>query len=355
MPAFKDFPLSQREEIAHKYAIELRTMVELAKEYGTSAQLITRVLGQQGIEPRRSGTRLRFSAETEKEIVAKYESHSARALSKEYDCSDMLIRYLLQRHGVKLRSRAAAIRRLDPDAAKRVVQRYTTDESTTLYTLADEFGCSITAIRTALDVHNIGRRGKSSARILSKADDKNIARKYVWGASGCELAKEYGVNTNCIYSALGREGILIQPARQYTRRPRRELSLWTNYRLLYEDMGFLRSRQNGKCLWCQALLPEDPLDCFVDHIGGSETRAERDAVRGLCCGHACNSHAGRIEKTGAVPKDGLLRPFALHVLKVVASNHGHIEFPEQLNARQTTKRPRGAERQDSAPQTANIN
>lgn len=115
--------------------------------------------------------------------------------------------------------------------------------------------------------------------------------------------------------------------------------LWCLYRLQYYDAIWLYEIQSGKCLWCGARLPDDPLSCWVDHIGGKRGWRNRDNVRGLCCPDGvCNTLAGRIEKELIQKEDwGTLTAVVEQIKCVLRTNHGHLPFPRNVGGTWITK------------------
>lgn len=124
----------------------------------------------------------------------------------------------------------------------------------------------------------------------------------------------------------------LKCVRGYHRHPRREMHLWNTYRLVAGMMDWMRQRQNGKCLWCQAPLPQDALFCTVDHIGLKNGRQDRKNVRGICClDGVCNRIAGVIEKNQNPKLDwGMMTDFVGNVQQVLKENHGNLPFSEVL-------------------------
>jgi len=138
-----------------------------------------------------------------------------------------------------------------------------------------------------------------------------------------QIAKKYVSHPETVRQGIHKAGgITGRRARKYFHSTGRERQLMSSFGVSYSDMIRMYYIQNRRCLWCLAILPNDPLDCVVDHIGGRKTSGDRKKVRGLCCasGH-CNRIAGMIER-GQFIESGLLVEFINHVKHVIKENEG---------------------------------
>jgi hypothetical protein len=175
-------------------------------------------------------------------------------------------------------------------------------------------------------------------RLFTDKQKLEIKKSYEDGASSPRLGKTYRCSAATICNVIREAGGVVRTNSEagtlYFRNPLRERRLVVHYGLKAKDVDFIHRLQKGLCLWCLALLPSDPLQCYVDHIGGTKMTgksitARRKSVRGLCCPHnICNMLAGRVEKDGKNNRvSGLLTAAVKNIKRVLKTNHGNIQFP----------------------------
>jgi Recombination endonuclease VII len=167
-----------------------------------------------------------------------------------------------------------------------------------------------------------------SLPVFSPTEDKEIRNRYESGENSVKLERELGHDRHTVLSAIRRAGGTIFLKRKYFINSAKERHLWAHYHLRYYDAVWLHEFQRNKCLWCSAPLPDDPLACLVDHIGGQKGEKNRNNVRGLCCPDGiCNTLAGHVEKNRIRKEDwGALSAVVAHIEQTLQSNHGWLSF-----------------------------
>lgn len=323
------FTDAQRRVIRKEY--ENRTSVtKLAKEYGvTDATICRNIVFAGGVIRPRGESRRTFSVKQSETLRREYEKGASTiTLASKYKCSPGAVINAIRRVGGTLRSGAKA-RLFSEEQAQRLRVEY--EAGKTPDQLGKKYGGTAHAIRSA--VRHAGGHTRTiteAAQMFSMAECKEIREEYENRTSISKLAKQYQCSFHPIRQAIIRaDGVIRKNTdsnRKYFRNPQRENSLFQSYRITVSDTDYLHNLQKGLCLWCLATLPKDSLNCLVDHIGGRDTRGQRDKVRGLCCpDNTCNILAGRIEKNGFADKAwGLVTPLVRHIRHVLKTNHGNL-------------------------------
>jgi predicted DNA-binding protein YlxM (UPF0122 family) len=262
-----------------------KTVAQLAEDHGASVEATRKAIERAGGKVGHSSpSKFRFTDSVCEEIRFAYEHRDHKlgktigALAREYRCDHRTIKAAILRVGGVIRTKAEVAQILTLDGCEAVLKAYQTRKS--VETIAREMGISRKAVNTAIT--------RAGGKLRTNGEARRV----------------YRTNTQ------------------------RERRLFTAYRLTLDDVRHLHSEQKGRCLWCNAKLPADALDCIVDHRGRKNGLRNRKNVRGLCCPDGlCNLLAGHIE--GGVNKVedwGVLASAVKRIKRVLQTNRGNLKF-----------------------------
>jgi Mor family transcriptional regulator len=145
--------------------------------------------------------------EQEQKICDRYlTGESTVKLAQAFMTTATLIRSILRRNGIELRSNSAAQGGLDPKQEAEVCRRY--EEGENCRELEKAFGVCDTTIQNILKRNGIRRRGVGEARSgLKPEQDIDICCLYLAGQSAYELGNAFDVSPTHICNVLRRNGI----------------------------------------------------------------------------------------------------------------------------------------------------
>lgn len=160
---------------------------------------------------------------------------------------------------------------------RKIISEYLKGES--VKSISNRYNIGKSSIRRAVIRFGYSPFNSSDARSTFKTKEQQtvLRTRYENGENSRALAVEFGVSPDSVIRAIRKAGGKVyRRARKYFRRGLRERQIKSTYGVVISDMEKLKRLQKGLCLWCFAPLPDEILDCAIDHVGGVKTRRDKN-------------------------------------------------------------------------------
>jgi len=199
----------QETEICLRYDTGTESTYELAKAFGVTAVTIGNILDCKGIERRsQSEAQRKFTDKQEAEICQRYVAgESSVELGVAFGCSSWGIRKILDRKGIKRRTRSELRRKFTDKQEAEIRLRYKSGGESTV-DLGRAYETTFSTIVDILNRHGIKCRSQSERqRKLTDKQESDVCQRYLAGENTVDLGRAYGVTDGTIGRTLDRHGI----------------------------------------------------------------------------------------------------------------------------------------------------
>ncbi len=204
--------LDDRAWLTGRYVTDGASLAVIADEVGCSPSAVSAALTRHGRPA--SGASRPGQLDDRAWLTGRYvtDGASLAAIADEVGCSPTTVSAALTRHDIPTRPANGASRPGQLDDPGWLTRRYVTDGASTR-AIADEVGCDPTTVLAALTRHDIPTRTANASRPGQLDDPGWLTRRYVTdGESQADIADEVGCSRSAVSAALTRHGIPTRPA-----------------------------------------------------------------------------------------------------------------------------------------------
>jgi transposase-like protein/uncharacterized protein (DUF433 family) len=204
-----------RRRMAELYAGGL-TCQKIADIFGCSNGNVLYTLKKLGVQRRPCAFKVKVPIEKHPLIIQMYEAgQSCYKIAKEFECTNVCIRNILQKHGIKLRPTSTP-GEYSEEICQRMVDLY--KQGNTQESIATQFGCSVRILKRIFDEYEVEIRHESSTQFQSRfteQDHQRMVMMYENEKSQSEIAREFGCRPFAVARILKKLGVKKRPLPSY--------------------------------------------------------------------------------------------------------------------------------------------
>lgn len=204
----------QENEICSRYVNDRKlTVRQLSDEFKVAAITLTKILNRNGIKQRSKAEVVKhFTDEEEKDVCRRYledKALSAKALAKQLNTSQGIVQHVLKRNGVKLRTAGEIKFKFSKEEELKICQHYESNKSFTLAELGRQYNVCSTTIGHIIDRNGIKRHKEIKRSTLITEDKKREFIKLAEeGVKTSDIAKSFGVNFGTVHRVLKENNVM---------------------------------------------------------------------------------------------------------------------------------------------------